>query len=149
MLNTNNNNFPDNDEPEVQDTTEEKIAGIKRDMHDIADTVSDFIESIEPKLTYNKYLEMLGDTIDKKILKMQSKENIIFYGGKLILSVDKPCKCVNFGVEYYFKNPDGQWIRKRERGKTRLSKFNINDEKTVSFLESDKTINIPVDPPEQ
>lgn len=133
----------------VQDTTEETVGKIKRDLHEIADSFNDFIESIEPKLTYNKYLEMLSDTIDEKILNMQAKENMIFYGGTLLLSVDKPGKFVDFGIEYYFKKTDGQWIRKREQGKTRISKFNVKDNDTIKFLQSDNVIKISIDPPEK
>lgn len=137
------------DRSKAQGNDGEKVGKIKKDMHDIVANIGEFIESIEPKLTYDKYLEMLGDTIDKKVLAIQRQQNMTFYGGKLKLSVDRINKCVIFEAEYYFKNSEGKWINSRDRGQTRISKLDINDPAVSQFINSKEVINLTIDPPEQ
>lgn len=129
--------------------TEEKIKKIKKDMNEISNSIANFIESVEHKLTYKEYISMLERTIDQKIIQNQINQNVSFVGGKLKLAVDHKNKFVNFKVEYYYKNQSDQWVTNSELGKTRISKFNLKDNETVNFLKSSDIDEFTVDPPEE
>lgn len=153
MITEINNGNKDFNDPPVDDfvsesSTEEKIQKIKKDINDISNAITNFIESVEHKLTYNEYINMLETTIDEKIIQHQINNNVSFIGGKLKLAVDHKNKFINFKIEYYYKTQSGQWVTNSEHGKTRISKFNVKDSETSIFLNSTDITEFMVDPPE-
>lgn len=146
--NDNKSFYFNEEERNINDSgTDEKIEKIKKDLNDMADSITNFFESIEHKLTYDEYINMLGTTIDKRIIKCQIEQKITFVGGKLKMAIDRKNNFVNFKAEYYYKSSSGQWITNSETGKTRISKFNLKDSETVKFLNSSEIIELQIDPP--
>ena len=115
-----------------------------------SETLKEWLESIENKITYSEYIKIFSDTIDKKILEQEKKQkDLQFHGGKVTFSVNNSKGMIDFEVEYYYKSQNGSWIKTTEKGCTRITKFDIKDSETSDFLSRSESelLEISIDPP--
>lgn len=121
-----------------------------KSFEQITQTLKEWLDSIEHKITYSEYINIFSDTIDKKILEQEEKQkDLCFHGGKVYFVINKIKGMVDFEVEYYYKSQNGSWIKTTEKGCTRISKFNIKDKDTSAFLNRSESepLEISIDPP--
>lgn len=93
---------------------------------DIGKKLSDMLNSLEIKYTFDKYLEILSDKTDEHILDFQKKSNCFYIGGNIILNIDDENGKINFDFEGYFnetKDGKGAWHKLSFSGSTLLSRF--------------------------
>jgi len=116
----------------------------------IAETLKEWLESTERKITYSEYIKIFSDTIDKKILEQgQKQKDLHFHGGKVNFFVNKLKGMIDFEVEYYYKSQNGSWIKTTEKGCTRITKFDVKDRDTLDFINRSESepLEISIDPP--
>ncbi len=93
---------------------------------DIGKKLSDLLNSVESRYTFDKYLEILSDKTDEHILDFQNKSNCFYIGGNIILKIDDENGKMNFNFDGYFnetKDGKGAWHKLSFSGNTLLSRF--------------------------
>lgn len=108
----------------------DKLKAAAKDIFDISVDIgkklSDLLNSLENKYTFDKYLEILSDKTDEHILDFQKKSNCFYIGGNIILNIDDENGKMNFNFEGYFnetKDGKGAWHKLSFSGNTLLSRF--------------------------
>lgn len=104
---------------------------------DIGKKLSDLLNSLESKYTFDKYLETLSDKTDEHILSFQKKSDCFYIGGNIILNIDDENGKIKFDFEGYFnetKDGKGAWHKLSFSGSTLLSKFEDPNESQIQEI---------------
>ncbi|MCR5123272.1 MAG: hypothetical protein K6B74_12740 [Ruminococcus sp.] len=131
--------------------------GLKKIANIIDNTLDYLIDKLGHKMTYAEYLDVTGECIDERIIKECKEKNLVCYGGKAKIALatlynkkGEPSDFIMIIVELFYKDIQGSWVRSEFKGKTPLSKFNLEDFETVNKINSFKTNpveEITINPP--
>lgn len=87
----------------------------------ITQYIVDFFEGLTVKHSLESFLETLEKSIDKIIIDSCNQENLVYYGGNLIITYED--KDINMHIECYFKDQYDKWIKKEINRSVLISKF--------------------------
>lgn len=110
------------------------------------------IGSIEHKLSFDEYLIMLSESIDKNIIETQKQDKEkVFVGGHIFFKISEDKKYLQFNVDNYYKKGE-EWFKNQSSGKTALSKFNSDSVQRLKDIwekqKNGEEWKYNIDPPE-
>lgn len=142
----NKNIFNDNTEQSTN-VSSDNISLIRQGLQDISQYIKDVLHSLKRRISFDEYLEITSNYLDKKIIELEKCDNITFIAGKCNFSVSKDKKELYVLSDLFFKDNNGEWIQKTVKGKTPTSNFKEETQKgTLTHIYFDG-LSMDVDPP--
>lgn len=145
---TKKNDFIDVKPSEIKYENQESSSGwlnnLKKAANDILDIgvdigkkLSELLDSLDSKYTFDKFLEVLSDKTDEHIIDFQKNSNCFYIGGNIVLNVDDANGKITFAFDGYFnetKDGKGAWHQLSFRGSMLLSKFEDPNESQIQEI---------------
>lgn len=107
------------------------LKNIKKSVSDIAQYIKDTIYELERSISFDEYLEIIGNYTDAKIIEIEKNENLSYVSGICTIHQQNDNSFLDISIDLYFKNSSEQWIKKTIQGKTPTSDFNTETCNTI------------------
>ena len=124
----NNDNIFDNSNIAEQNS---KISDIKKSIKEIGNSLEQVFECLRPKTNFNDFLCVTGEYIDKIIIETCQTENLSFVAGTCEFSISQEKKHLEIKAALYYKDTVEQWVQKTIKGRTTISRFDEETQRTI------------------
>lgn len=109
--------------------------------------VEEVIDKVTPKVSLDTFMESVGDTIDRLIIR-EKQVGLRFLGGKTHFSLSEDSEKIEMKVELFFSKPHGEFVKKETKGCYPISMLNQNAcEDFMEKLKSEGEYVVEVDEP--
>jgi hypothetical protein len=118
------------------------------DLNSIINSIiSNVFDSLERKLTFDEFLQVISLTLDKRILATQEEQRIKFISGKIIFAVNRMKKVLEYKADCYYQDAFKEWIKQEHRGYIKFSSFDKSAESQLKEIISKGKMELEIEPP--
>ena len=108
-----------------------------------------FIDKVTPKVSLDTFMESVGDTIDKVIIR-ERENGLRFLGGKTHFSLSDDADKIVMRVELFFARSQGEFVKKETMGSYPVNMLNSNaHEDFIELLQSEGEYVVEVEEPQR
>lgn len=110
----------------------------------IEEIIRNFLKSTIFRVSFDDVLDLYSETIDKLILDTIAKEKIKYVGGSI--NVNYLQDNIEFKIECYFQNQNGQWVKKEGNNTLPVNRFK---QQSIEELVRIKSMKFDIEEPKR